>query len=298
MTRPDAAAPWPTAATRPIFLFGWPVKHSLSPQIHNAAFAEQALDNVYLAAPTPPEQLDAVIESLGLIGAIGANVTVPHKQAVYELCDVHTDEAELIGAVNTLVWSTEGLLGDNTDATGLRDAITADVHIEAGANVLLFGSGGAARAAVVATGRLGANVTVAARRPDAAAELAELALRAGAASARSVDSADTSTLSHAAKTALLVMNTTPLGMSGETLPDALMELGPGQIAYDLIYEPAETPFLAAARTCGAQVHNGLGMLVAQAAASYRRWTGVDAPIGLMSAVATAALAERARSSSR
>src|SRR5690606_36536468 len=118
MTRPPLGAPWPTAATRPVVLLCWPARHSLSPVIHNAAFREHDLDLVYLVAPTPPERLLEVVDTLGTIGVIGANVTVPHKRAVLERCDALTDEAELIGAVNTLSWTSDGLVGDNTDATG------------------------------------------------------------------------------------------------------------------------------------------------------------------------------------
>ena len=108
--------PWPQASTRPVVLLGWPARHSLSPVIHNAAFAADGLDLVYLAAPCAPEGLRQVVGALGTIGAVGANVTVPHKRAVVAHCDRLTDEAELIGAVNTLSWTDDGLLGDNTDA--------------------------------------------------------------------------------------------------------------------------------------------------------------------------------------
>jgi shikimate dehydrogenase len=294
VSRGPAGAPWPTATTRPVFLLGWPVHHSLSPPIHNAAFREHDLDLVYLVAPTPPEALADVVASLATVGAVGANVTVPHKQAVAELCDVRTEEAELIGAVNTLVWTTEGLLGDNTDATGLREAITAEVAVAPGEAFLVLGSGGAARAAVVAVGRLGGRLQVVARRADAAKDLAELGMRAGAVEATAVDLHDEPAVAAATSSARIVVNATPLGMGGEALPAPLMELEPGQVAYDLVYDPPETPFLQAAHRRGVDAHHGLGMLVAQAAASYRRWTGVDAPEGLMSAVAMAALTERLR----
>lgn len=294
MSRPVPGAPWPTAATRPVVLLGWPARHSLSPVIHNAAFREHDLDLVYLAAPTPPDELERVIAALGVVGAVGANVTIPHKQRVLQRCDVLTDEARLIGAVNTLAWTTDGLLGDNTDATGLRNALTAELTLESGDGVLVVGSGGAARAAVVAVGRLGAELVVAARRLDAARELASLGTRAGARGSVAIDLAGTDGLRERSSSARVVLNATPLGMRGERLPEPLMDLRPGQVAYDLVYEPPETPFLVAAREAGAQAHHGLGMLVAQAAASYRRWTGREAPLAVMSAAATAAVAERLR----
>jgi shikimate dehydrogenase len=296
VSRPPAGAPWPTASTRPVVLLGWPARHSLSPEIHNAAFTEQGLDLVYLALEVPPVELHAVVAALGTMGVRGANVTVPHKQAVLECCDRLSDEARLIGAANTLTWTGDGLVGDNTDALGLEDALRADIGavLQPTDRIVIFGAGGAARAAAVAIGRLGVGVTVAARRADAAAELAELAVRAGASTADAVDSTDEPALRAAATPARVVVNATPLGMRGESLPTPLMNLHVDQVAYDLVYDPAETPFLQAARQHGAGAHHGLGMLVGQAAASYRRWTAQEPPVATMSAVATVALGERAR----
>lgn len=292
MRAPEAGhgAAWPVASTRLVALLGWPVRHSLSPVMHNAAFRELDLDLVYLALPTPPPQLDTILVALGAVEAVGANVTVPHKEAVLERCDVLTGEAELVGAVNTLAWGTEGLLGDNTDAAGLEATLTEDVGIGGQAAAVILGTGGACRAAVVALGRLDAGVTVVGRRPDAAREVARLAERAGAVAARGVDLADEVSVREAIEEAQLVVNATPLGMEGEPLPDPFHQLRPHQIAYDLVYSPPRTPFLEAARERGAATHHGLGMLVAQAAASFRRWTGQPAPVTTMSAAATAALA--------
>lgn len=284
--------PWPTGTTRPVVLLGWPGRYSISPQIHNAAFREQGLDLVYLVAPTPPEAIGAVVETLGTIGAVGANVTVPHKQAVVPLCDTLTPEAERIGAVNTLSWTADGLLGDNTDAVGLANALGADIAPAPGEHYLLFGAGGAARAAAVAVGRLGGKLTVVARRVSAAQQVAQLGARSGAGPVEVIAADEISTLVRATADARIVINATPLGMNGESLPAPLMALVPGQVAYDLIYDPPATPFLEAAHRRGVDNHHGLGMLVAQAAASYRRWTGQQAPAGVMSAAATAVLTER------
>lgn len=285
------AGPWPSAATRPVALLGWPVAHSVSPVMHNAAFREHGLDLVYLALPTPAGDLHRVVDALGAVGAVGANVTVPHKQAVRSLCDHLTEEAELVGAVNTLVWDADGLGGDNTDAAGLGHVLGDELGIRASDGAILLGTGGAARAAVVALGRLGCPVTVAGRRPDAAEELAQLAETAGSPEVDALDSADATWVAAAIGRARLVVNATPLGMAGEDLPSPFMALGAGHVAYDLIYNPPETPFLAAARAAGAEAHHGLGMLVGQAAASYRRWTGREAPRTVMSAAAVAALTE-------
>lgn len=281
---------WPTASTRPVALLGWPVRHSLSPLMHNAAFRECGLDLVYVALPTPPEELAVVLDALAAVEAAGANVTVPHKESALARCDELTDEARLVGAVNTLTWTTDGLLGDNTDAAGLGSVLTGDLGIGGGTTAVVLGTGGAARATVVALGRLGAKVTVVGRRPEAAQQVAEIAEMAGGREADAVDLADPEWVRTELARADLVVNATPLGMAGESLPDPFHELRPGQIAYDLVYNPPQTPFLRSAREAGAEAHHGLGMLVAQAALSFRRWTGQPAPTATMSAVATTALA--------
>ena len=126
-------------------------------------------------------------------------------------------------------------------------------------------------------------------RPEAAAEVAGLAQRAGGPSADACDLGDEAALTRAVADAELVINATPLGMAGESLPDPCHRLGSGQIAYDLIYAPTQTPFLSDAGAAGAETHHGLSMLVGQAAASYRRWIGRPAPRDTMSAAALSAL---------
>jgi len=288
----EASTAWPTASTRIVVLLGWPARHSLSPELHNAAFRADGLDLVYLAVPTPPHAVHDVVAALGTVEAVGANVTVPHKRSVVEACDALTAEAQLVGAVNTLHWTEDGLIGDNTDARGLGEALTADLSPAPGERWVLFGTGGAARAAAVALGRLAGAVTVVGRRQAAAEEVAELAARTGASDVEVVLTEQGESLSAATAAARTVLNATPLGMAGEALPAPFMELRPGQVAYDLVYDPAETPFLAAARARGASGHHGLGMLVGQAAVSYERWTGRSAPRATMLAAATAALVAR------
>ena len=288
----EVSTAWPTASTRIVVLLGWPARHSLSPQLHNAAFRADGLDLVYLAVPTPPAAVHDVVAALGAVEVVGANVTVPHKRAVVEACDVLTEEARLVGAVNTLHWTEDGLVGDNTDARGLGEALTADLAPAAGERWVLLGTGGAARAAAVALGRLAGAVTVVGRRQGAAQDVADLAARAGAADVEVVLTEEVERLSDAVAAARTVLNATPLGMSGEPLPAPFMALRADQVAYDLVYDPAQTPFLAAARSRGAAGYHGLGMLVGQAAVSYERWTGRTAPRATMLEAATAALAAR------
>ncbi|MFP4634355.1 MAG: shikimate dehydrogenase [Nitriliruptoraceae bacterium] len=280
---PSDGQPWPTAATRPVVLLGWPVRHSRSPELHNAAFAAEGLDLIYLALPVPPEAVSPVLTALGAVGAVGANVTVPHKRAALAACDTLSTEARLIGAVNTLVWTADGLEGDNTDATGLHHALLADVLPVPGQRFLVLGTGGAARAAAVAIARLGGQLTVVGRHREAAAELASIAADAGASDPKVLHLGDTDAVTRARREARVVINATPLGMHGERLPDEVASVGEEQIAYDLVYDPPVTPFLAEAAQVGARTVNGASMLLHQAAASFTRWTGRAAPLAVMAA---------------
>ncbi|GGI07345.1 shikimate dehydrogenase family protein [Egicoccus halophilus] len=289
---------WPSATTRPVVLLGRPVAHSLSPVMHNAAFRAEGLDLVYLAWPCPPDELAAAVHTLGVVGGVGANVTVPHKEAVVARCDRLTPEAESIGAVNTLVFTADGLLGDNTDAVGLLEALRRDVAPRAGDEVVVLGTGGAARAAAVAVARLAGALTVVGRRPAAAASVAAVGERGGAVRTAAVALDDEAMVRAAVANARIVVNATPLGLHGESLPAPFCALGDGQIAYDLLYPrvavPAgreATPFLQAARDRGADAHHGLAMLVGQAAVSFERWTDRPAPHGVFHAAALAALGE-------
>lgn len=257
-----------TAATRLVVLLGHPVGHSLSPQLHNAAFAAVGFDAVYLACDVAPGQVVAAVEGLSALGVLGANVTVPHKREVYLAVPRRTPAADACGAANTLFWDDGALVADNTDVEGLHRVLTDDIGLAAGEQVVLLGAGGAARAAAVALGQVGAQVQVVARREAAAAEVAEIATAAGASVA-------------AAGTPRLVINATPLGLAGEDLPDRFMHLGSGQIALDLVYGPSATPFVAAARASGAAAFDGRGMLLGQAAAAFERWTGRPAPLETM-----------------
>lgn len=278
-----------TARTRLVGLLGWPARHSLSPILHNAAFRELDLDLVYLAMPTPPDRLEEVVRALGAVEVLGANVTVPHKERVTDLCDRLTDEARVVGAVNTLLWDGDGLVGDNTDALGLGHVLRDDLGLDGRIAAVVLGTGGAARACAVALSRTGSSVTFVGRRPEAAERLAALAADLGAGGVGSVDLADLDAVGRAVSRADLVVNATPLGLEEEALPEPFMMLHEGQIAYDLVYRPPETPFLIAAKQGGAEAHHGLGMLVAQAAESFRRWTGHEAPTATMSAAGLAAL---------
>lgn len=259
--------PGTTAATRLLCVLGHPVAHSRSPELHSAAIAATGVDAVYLAFDVAPEAFAAAIAGLrALRGWLGANVTIPHKAAALALADAATEEAAFVGAANTLFWDEQGrLVADNTDAVGLQQVLADDIGVAPGDRAVIVGSGGAARAAAVALGRLGAAVAVDARRPEAGAEVAELAVRAGGAAGADEGPPR------------LVVNATPLGRHGERLPERWMGLGAGQVALDLNVDPEPSPFLRAAAAGGARAVDGRGMLVAQAVAAFARWTGTRVP---------------------
>lgn len=268
-----------SAARRLVALLGHPVAHSVSPQIHSAAFAATGIDAAYLAFDVASGDVPAAVAGLGALGALGANVTVPHKPAALALADEVRPEAAQVGAANTLWWRDGRLVADNTDAPGLVEVLRADTGVSAGDRVLLFGAGGAAAAAAVALGRCGAVVEVVARRTDAAAEVARRVEVAGGRAATVAEP-------H------VVVNASSLGLHGERLPERCMHLRAGQVALDLVYGPEPTPFLAAAAAGGAAAVDGVGLLVAQAALSFERWTGLTAPRDVMARAAAQALHRR------
>jgi shikimate dehydrogenase len=256
---------------------GWPVAHSLSPQMHNAALAAANLsDWRYLRLPLPPELFAETVRALPNAGFRGVNVTIPHKQAALALADEATPAARAIGAANTLTFEDTGIHADNTDAPGLLAALPLDPR---GRTALVLGAGGAGRAAVWALKTAGAEVAVWNRTPERAHRLAaELG-------ARAVDRAEP---------AEIVVNCTSVGLHDpdatfKALPLHADSLGAGSLVVDMVYRAGGTRLLEAARTRGAGVVDGLEILIAQGAASFERWTGLEAPREAMRA-ATATIA--------
>lgn len=264
-----------SGATRVAAVIGDPVEHSLSPALHNAAFAAAGLDWVYVAFPVPAGQGAGAVRAVRTLGLGGLSVTMPHKRDAAGAVDRLTPAAAALGAVNTVIPTPSGLLGDSTDGDGLLDALRADPGFDpAGRRCAVLGAGGAARAVTRALAGAGAaQVLVAARRPEAAAGCAALAGPAGLPGP--VD---------AAEEAELLLDATGAGMRGE-LPLGVdpRRLGPGQVVVDLVYAPPVTPLLAAAASAGATARNGLGMLLHQAARQWAAWTGQAAPLGAMAA---------------
>jgi shikimate dehydrogenase len=283
--RPDAGVR-PRGTTRLVGVMGWPVGHSLSPPIHNAAFAALGMDWAYLPLPVEPGRVPAALEGLVALGFVGANVTMPHKTEIAELIDDLSEDARRLVAVNTISVGPGGPSGHNTDAPGFDRFLRRDAGWDpAGRSALLFGAGGAARACALALARGGLDeLTVALRDPSRVGALRE-ALEGLATRVTAVPLDDA-----AATRADLVVNATPLGRHGESLP--LPPLGPDVVAVDLLYRPRVTPLQRAARAAGGAAFGGTGLLLHQAALAFELWTAQPAPLDVMSAAAVAEMERR------
>jgi shikimate dehydrogenase len=245
-------------------VLGFPVGHSRSPAMMNAAFSELGLDWLYLPLPVPPGELEAIVRALPRSGFRGANVTIPHKLAAHRLADELSPAAAAIGAVNTLAFEDGGMLGDNTDAGGLVAALATDLS---GRRALVLGAGGTGRAAVWALREAGAEVAVWNRTPQRAAELArELEVRHATAPER----------------AEVLVNTTSLGLRGEDLPAAIgLDGVDPELVMDAVYGSAPTALCRWGEARGARVVDGVEMLLRQGALSFERWTRRAAPVEAM-----------------
>lgn len=259
---PGGNARWP----HHLVLLGHPVAQSLSPRMHAAALRAAGIGARYEALDVPPAALGDALARLGAAGAAG-NVTIPHKRAVWERCDVRTATAAAVGAVNTFWHAHDGaLVGDNTDVDGIAAAARALVGARSPGRVTLIGAGGSAAAAAFALGsRGGASVAVWNRSVPAAQALAQ----------RFACVRVTSDLSDALAGAQLVIHATPVGMRDDAVPFDVAALPPDAAVLDLVYRIGETALVRAARARGHAAADGTGVLVEQGAAAFRRWFGLD-----------------------
>jgi len=253
-------------------ILGWPVGHSKSPRLHGYWLAHHKIDGAYVPLPTRPENLADAVRGLAAMGFAGANVTVPHKEAVFALVDDITPTAKRIGAVNTLFIGADGKIrGDNTDAFGFIENLRRALpDFDAGAGpVAVLGAGGAARAVAVALADAGCKrIVLINRTPERAASVAQ-------AVGNVVAVASWENRAAVLDGAALLVNTTSLGMTGQPALDLSLERLPKNAAvYDLVYAPLETPLLAAAKGRGHRTVDGLGMLLYQAQAGFAGWFGV------------------------
>ena len=266
----------PSARTKVAAVIGSPVRHSLSPVIHNAAFRAHGDDWTYVAYEVEPRHAAAAIDAMRVLGLAGLSVTMPHKELVIPALDDIDDHASVIRAVNTVVRDAHGrLIGHNTDGRGGVDAL-----VQAGADlssVAVVGAGATARALIAALAERGASVVVANRSPERLREAVEAGNRVRMGSTTTTDVADVA--DHPT-----VINTTPLGMSGiapDALPFDVDSLGAGHCVLDVVYHPLETPLVRASRTRGCVVVDGIDMLCAQAARQQELWLGRRPSTGLM-----------------
>ena len=253
-------------------VMGWPVDHSRSPRLHNYWLARHAIDGAYVPLAVAPDGLEDAVRGLPALGFAGANVTIPHKEAVIPFLDAVDPAAARIGAVNTIVVQDGRLHGSNTDGFGFLENLMAGAptwRADAGP-VVMVGAGGAAKAVAWALIDAGIPALRIVNRTRARAD--RLAEELG--TAASV--VDWSARAEALREATLVVNTTALGMIGQPPLDLdLTHLPTGSVVNDIVYQPAETPLLAAARARGNVAVEGIGMLLHQARPGFRAWFGVD-----------------------
>lgn len=284
-------SPLLSAASAVVGVIGDPIAHSLSPLLHNSAFAALDIDWVSVGFPVPSGRVAEAMAGASALGIRGLSVTMPHKDAAAALADHRTPLADLLGAVNCLIPVDGGWRGDNTDGPGLVASLRRGGRFDpAGRRCLVLGAGGAARAVVAALAGAGAAEVVVVNRTRARAESAAALAGEVGRVGRAEDAAGCD----------LVVNATPVGMEGVAGPDAgavgqggpvagdppLWPVDPdllhrGQVVVDLVYHPAVTSWVAAARQRGAAASNGIGMLVHQAALQLTAWTGQEAPVEAM-----------------
>ena len=272
-----------TGGTRVAAVIGNPVRHSLSPALHNAAFEQLGLDWVYAAFDVSPGEAQAALDAMRTFRLGGLSITMPHKEAVASAVDSLDPAAAALRSVNTVVPQADGSLkGYSTDGAGFVASLAAAGVSVAGLPVCVLGAGAAARSIVDALARAGvAQVAVVNRTAAAADEAASLAGPTGVVGG----SADVSD-------AHILINATSVGMGGDELPCDPSLLRSGQVVADIVYHPRETALLRAARSAGATTVEGLGMLVHQAALQQQLWHGHLPDVSVMTNAAERELAAR------
>jgi len=258
-------------------ILGHPVSHSLSPVMHNAAFAETGIDAVYL--PFPASDIGAAVIGIRGLGVQGASVTIPHKETVIELLDTVDPVAQKIGAVNTIVRTGDVLAGLNTDWLGATSALEEKISL-AGRKVILLGAGGSARAIGFGLQEKNAECILVSRTESRGKALAEKL------DCPWISLADTEKIEGD-----ILINATSVGMvpaiDNSPVPDSV--LSRFQVVMDIVYAPMKTRLLAAAEKADCEIINGLEMLLYQGVAQFEMWTGAKAPVETMRKALLAAL---------
>ena len=274
--------------TKQLGVIGYPLSHTLSPVFQQAALDYHAIPVTYSAWPTPPESLRETVKRLRGAEYMGFNITIPHKEQLLDLVDDVNDMARNVGAVNTVVNRSGVLTGHNTDTYGFVKSLKEKADFDPkGKSVLLLGAGGAARAAAYALAGEGVErLTIANRTVGRAESLVEDVSSV-------LGEIEAVSLENVSGDADLIVNSTSVGMAsgdgaGQT-PIKAASIPRDALAYDMVYTPAETPFLRSAQAAGARVLGGLWMLIYQGAAAFELWTGKHAPVDVMYQAAQQAL---------
>ncbi len=284
--------------TKVVGVIGWPVEHSLSPPMHNAALEWLGLNWVYVPFAVAPERVGEAVQGLRGLNLVGLNVTIPHKAAVLPYLDEVSPEGWLLGAVNTLTNRDGFLTGENTDVEGFLRSVQETGWDLAGRRVVVIGAGGSARAVCLAAVRAGAaSLTILNRTLERAEEVAALLAPAlGPTPVQALSLRDPEA-PEAVRSAEVIVDCTPVGMyPHHQVPPVIPAewMRPGQLVCDLTYNPRRTVLLQAAQKAGAETLEGVGMLVHQGALALERWTGRPAPVEVMRHALLAALSERRR----
>lgn len=269
------------------YLLGYPVEHSVSPHMHNAAFKELGLDHRYSALGVPVESLGKVVESKIRVDSFGgANVTIPHKIEIIKYIDELAESARKAGAVNTIQWREGSLKGHNTDALGGVRALRENYGSITGAKVIMLGAGGAARALSAEIAPMVDELVILNRSVDKARSLSESL--GGNTSYGSLDE------QRVIESADILINTTPVGMTPNTGKSLVKTeyLHSGLFVFDIVYNPLKTKLLRDAEDAGAKTLGGLWMLVYQGVESFRIWTGIEPSAETMYNAALRALGEK------
>jgi len=273
-----------TGKTKVVCIIGNPIHHSLSPLMHNAAFEEKKLNFVYVPFEVKEKDFRKAIDSIRYLGLAGANITIPYKEKALEQMDELTEQARLIGAVNTVVNHDGKLIGDNTDGTGFMQSLEENVDFKPkGKNIFILGAGGAARSITIALAKAGVQKIIISNRtaqrayalssycqqnfPHIHFQVVPLEKNAIAKSFCEID---------------LFINSSSLGMDDKNLIDLPFSHLPKHcIVYDIVYKPLFTKILCDAMNLGLPIINGLEMLVHQGALSFKLWTQCEAPVRTM-----------------
>ncbi len=282
-----------SGSTKIVGIIGYPVSHSISPQMHNAAFENLGLNFEYVPFEVKPEDLKKVLDGLRGEGIIGFNVTIPHKEEIIPYLDEVTKLPRIIGAVNTVKNENGKLVGYNTDGPGFIESLREDAGVEvAEKEIVVLGAGGAAKAVVVSLAEEEAkNIFVTDIIKEKAENLAKYVDSLFKTEVRAVPHRSKELLAKI-KEADILINATPIGMKGkenECPIDENVEFKTGCLVFDLIYNPPETKLMKISKSKGANVINGLGMLVRQGALAFSIFTGLTPPIDIMRKAAEEAL---------